>query len=183
MIARIVLLNGVGSAGKTSIAKALQTLTRTPFLHVQMDMFLEMMPETLQTHPDGVSYDAGSIDGKPAVAVGVGPIGARVLRGMRHAVAAMAAEGNDMIIDDVLFAEGMQEYRKLLSRFDLRCVGILAPLEVLERREAERGDRMIGLARWQFDHVHRGIAYDLKIDSSVSSPMACAAQIRAAFNM
>ncbi|HEV2506202.1 MAG TPA: hypothetical protein VGV39_24215 [Mesorhizobium sp.] len=55
MTARIVLLNGVGSAGKTSIAKALQTLTRTPFLHVQMDTFLEMMPETLHAHPDGVS--------------------------------------------------------------------------------------------------------------------------------
>jgi chloramphenicol 3-O phosphotransferase len=95
----------------------------------------------------------------------------------------MAAEGNDMIVDDVLFADGMQEYRKLLSRFDLRCVGILAPLEVLERREAERGDRIIGLARWQFDHVHQGVNYDLKIDSSVSSPMECAAQIRMAFNM
>jgi len=52
MIARIILLNGAGSAGKSSIAKALQTLTEAPFLHVQMDTFLDMMPEPLQTHQD-----------------------------------------------------------------------------------------------------------------------------------
>jgi chloramphenicol 3-O-phosphotransferase len=34
--ARIVVLNGVGSAGKSSIAKALQAITRDVFLHVQM---------------------------------------------------------------------------------------------------------------------------------------------------
>ena len=183
MVTTIVLLNGVGSVGKSSIAKALQTLTRTPFLHVQMDTFLDMMPERLQAHPDGISYEAREADGRPAVAVDVGSVGARVLRGMHQAIAAMAAEGNDMIIDDVLFAAGVQKYRKLLSRFDLRCVGIFAPLDVLERREAERGDRMIGLARWQFDQVHRGIVYDLKIDSSVRSPVECAAQIQAAFNL
>lgn len=156
MTARIVLLNGVGSAGKSSIAKSLQTLTRTPFLHVQMDTFLEMMPEALQAHPDGICYENDTADGKHAVAIRVGIIGARVLRGMRQAVAAIAAEGNDLIVDAVLFADGVKQYRKLLSDFELRCVGIFAPLEVLERREVERGDRMIGLACWQFDRVHRG---------------------------
>lgn len=179
----IVLLNGVGSAGKSSIAKSLQALTRTPFLHVQMDTFLEMMPETLQEHPDGISYDVGDDGGKPVVAIAVGPVGERVLHGMRHAVAAMAAAGNDLIVDDVVFADGVQHYRQLLSRFDLRCVCVFAPLDVLERREAERGDRRIGLARWQFDRVHRGVAYDLRIDTSTGSPPECAAQIQAAFNL
>ena len=35
--ARIVLLNGVGSVGKSSIARALQAIAREPFLHVRMD--------------------------------------------------------------------------------------------------------------------------------------------------
>lgn len=182
MTARIMLLNGVGSAGKTSIAKSLQTLTCKPFLHVQMDTFLEMMPETLQEHPDGISYDVGDDGGKPAVSIAVGPIGERVLHGMRHAVAAMAAAGNDLIVDDVVFADGVRDYRHLLSRFDLR-ICVFAPLDVLERREAERGDRRIGLARWQFDRVHRGVAYDLRIDTSIGSPTECAAQIQAAFNL
>jgi chloramphenicol 3-O-phosphotransferase len=33
--ARVVLLNGVGSARKSSIAKALQTITAEPFLRVR----------------------------------------------------------------------------------------------------------------------------------------------------
>lgn len=42
-VARIVLLNGVGSAGKTSVAKALRTIADEPFLHVQMDAFMDML--------------------------------------------------------------------------------------------------------------------------------------------
>jgi len=54
MTAKIVLLNGVGSAGKSSIAKALQAITVEPFLHVQMDAFLKMLPEPLQEHAPGL---------------------------------------------------------------------------------------------------------------------------------
>src|SRR5262245_18333522 len=39
-IARIVILNGVGSAGKSSIARALQAMTDESFLYVAMDTFL-----------------------------------------------------------------------------------------------------------------------------------------------
>ena len=48
--ARIILLNGVGSSGKSSIARALQEITAAPFLHVQMDVFVQMLPEALQDH-------------------------------------------------------------------------------------------------------------------------------------
>ena len=51
--ARSVLVNGVGSSGKTSIALALQGLTRTPFLQVAMDAVLEMLPVAYHEHPDG----------------------------------------------------------------------------------------------------------------------------------
>jgi chloramphenicol 3-O phosphotransferase len=44
MTARIVLINGVSSVGKGSVAKALQKIASRPMLHVQMDAFLEMLP-------------------------------------------------------------------------------------------------------------------------------------------
>jgi chloramphenicol 3-O-phosphotransferase len=47
--ATIVLLNGVGSAGKSSIARALQQITAEPFLYVQMDTFIEMLPTPRRT--------------------------------------------------------------------------------------------------------------------------------------
>ncbi len=55
--ARIILLNGVGSVGKSSIAKALQTITTETFLHVSMDAFLDMMPAASFEHADGVTFE------------------------------------------------------------------------------------------------------------------------------
>ncbi|TPM25011.1 AAA family ATPase [Mesorhizobium sp. B2-3-4] len=183
MTARIVLLNGVGSSGKSSIARALQGITAEPFLHVQMDSFLEMMPEALQDHPDGFSYETIEQQGRPSVAISAGPVGERALRGMRHAVAAMAAQGNNLIVDDVLCHGEMPEYVQLLSGFDLRLVGVMTPLEVLEAREAQRADRLPGLARWQFERVHAGTRYDLEVDTSADTPLECARRIRQEFQL
>lgn len=182
MPAKIVLLNGVGSAGKSAIAKALQTITKEPFLHVAMDSFLEMLPEAYQDHPDGVAYETVYEDGKPLVVIRVGSVGERALRGMRHAIAAIADQGNNLIVDDVLMGDAAA-YSDLLSPFDLFTVGVFAPLDVLEARERERGDRLLGLARWQFDRVHTGMTYDLEVDTSTAAPMACAEQIKQAFRL
>jgi len=40
----VIVFNGASSAGKTSIAKALQTKLGTPYLHVQLDAFRAMEP-------------------------------------------------------------------------------------------------------------------------------------------
>ena len=182
MPAKIVLLNGVGSAGKSAIAKALQTMTKEPFLHVAMDSFLKMLPEAYQDHPDGVAYETIYEDGKPLVVIRVGSVGERTLHGMRQAIAAMANHGNNLIVDDVLMGDAAA-YSDLLSHFDLFTVGVFAPLEVLEARERERSDRLPGLARWQFDRVHAGMTYDLEVDTSTAEPMACAEQIKQAFRL
>ncbi len=182
-VARIVLLNGVGSAGKSSIAKALQTITVDPFLHVQMDTFLQMLPERYQNHPGGLTFATVQEDGNSSVVIKTGPVADRAFRGMQHAIAAMAAQGNNLIVDDVLLGQGIVEYVELLAPFDLFLVGVLAPLVVLEERERQRGDRLIGLARWQYNRVHQGMKYNLEVDTSVASPMECAHLIRRTFRL
>jgi len=181
--ARIVLLNGVGSAGKSAIAKALQTMTTRPFLHVQMDAFIDMMPEGSLGHPDWLVFETAEEGGKPSVVIRVGPVAERLFRGMRHAIAAMAAQGNNLIVDDVMMGSAGAEYAALLAAFEVHLVGVFAPLAVLEERERQRGDRMIGLARWQYERVHAGIAYDLEVDTSEATPEACAALIRHRFDL
>lgn len=172
--ARIVLLNGVGSAGKSSIARALQTITTEPFLHIQMDEFIEMLPEVYREHPEGFTYKTVLEDGKPLVIIETGLVGERALRGMRHAIAAMAGQGNNLIVKDVMLGNAGAEYADLLTPFEVFIVGVFAPLDVLEARERHRGDRLIGLARWQYDRVHNGMNYDLEIDTSIATPMECA---------
>jgi chloramphenicol 3-O phosphotransferase len=105
------------------------------------------------------------------------------MRGMRHAIAAMAGQGNNLIVDDVIFNDEISEYRKLLSSFDLHLVGVMAPLEVLEEREAARADRLPGLARWQYERVHKGTDYDLEVDTSRLTPLECARRIRERFRL
>ena len=183
MTAHIILLNGVGSAGKTSIAQALQTITADPFLHVGIDTFIEMMPPSSFGTPDGLTFAFTEEDGKPSAVITSGPFAQRVFRGKRLALAALADAGNDLILDEVIWDDELAEYQTLFARHDLKLVGVFAPLEVLEAREIARGDRAIGLARWQFSRVHAGRTYDLEVDTSKASPLECATLIRDRFRL
>lgn len=181
---RIVLLNGAGSSGKSSIAKALQQIASEPFLHVALDAFIDMLPARSFNQPDGITFESTRQSGKPVVVIKVGPVAARAMRGMRRAIAALAAEGNNLIVDDVILEDDKaKEYAHLLRPFEVFRVGVFAPLDVLEARERQRGDRLIGLARWQYDRVHQGIDYDLEIDTATTSALACAELIKRRFHL
>lgn len=189
-MATIILLNGVSSVGKSSICKALQAITVEPFLYMEMDAYLAAMPPKYQDHPDGLSYERGQAEGRPTISVKTGQVAENALSGMRHAAAAMAGQGNDLIIDEVFFGDRhngfcnpVAEYRRLLAPHTLKMIGVFAPLDVIEAREAARGDRMIGMARWQYDEVHHGMAYDLEIHAGAASPEDCARQIKTAFHI
>ncbi len=176
----VVLLNGVGSAGKSSIARALQGMTRDVFLHVQMDAFLEMLPAEC---PGGFSFETIIEDGHPSVVISSGEAGKRAMRGMRLSLAALAGAGNHLIVDDVNTGDEWREYADLLAGEVVYRVGVLCPLDVLEAREALRGDRLIGLARWQFPRVHAGREYDLTVDTAAASAEDCARAIRDYFDL
>ncbi|HXQ13408.1 MAG TPA: AAA family ATPase [Caulobacteraceae bacterium] len=184
MTARIVLLNGVSSVGKGSVAKALQRIASRPMLHVQMDAFLEMLPAGMFGNPEGYVFETTVQDGKPVTAVASGPVLEAVMRGMREAVASLADAGNDLIVDEVMWdPEALADYRWPLATFDFYTVGLVAPLEVIEQRERQRGDRTLGLARWQYDRVHAGMVYDLQLDTSTATPDELAEQIKLAFGL
>lgn len=167
---RIVVLNGIGSVGKSSVARAMQGMSRRPLLHVAMDGFLEMLPEPLQDGPDGIHY----VQTDRGTEVRVGPVGERLLRGMVEAVAALAASGNDLIFDTVMGREEVGRCRARFARFESLFVGLVAPLAVIEAREAARGDRLPGLAREQMAWVHSGIDDDLTLDMGRLSSDAAA---------
>jgi chloramphenicol 3-O phosphotransferase len=179
----VIVLNGVGSVGKTSTARALQALAVQPFLHVAMDTFIQMLPLKMIGDPQGLTFATREDGGRPSVEIGTGPVVDRTLRGMRHAVRALAAQGNDLVVDEVMFGAEDAEYRALLTDFDLRFVGLFAPLDVLEARERRRGDREIGLSRWQYERVHNGLAYDLEIDTTATTPKENARRICEAFGI
>ena len=177
---RVIILNGVGSVGKSSIARALQELAPETWLHVPMDAFLDMLPARYMDHPEGLRFIRHHTS-PPEVEIVCGPAVDRLLAGMRASVAALARAGNNVIVDDVLIDEDGSAYRFALVGLEVLWVGVMAPLDVIEAREKLRGDRDIGLARWQYPRVHRNMPYDLAVDASRSTPAEIARQIRSQF--
>ena len=53
---------------------------------------------------------------------------------------------------------------------------------VAANREVARGDRVTGMAASQADLVHRGVRYDLEVDTTHAEAMSCARTIAAHIN-
>jgi chloramphenicol 3-O-phosphotransferase len=56
-------------------------------------------------------------------------------------------------------------------------VGVFSPIEVLEQRETARGDRKIGLARYQASVVYLSSEYDVEVDTHQLSPHQAAQKV------
>lgn len=170
-MAKVVILNGTSSSGKTSLARAIQRLAKGPVLRVSMDDFLEMMPPRFANDDEAFSFRLVP-DSEPAeVEIGTGSYGGALMRGMRASVAALADQDLDLVVDDVMLGAGDQaHYREVLAGHAVAFVAVRCALETAEQRERERGDRDIGMARWQFSRVHAGRDYDLEVSTDEVSP-------------
>lgn len=188
----IILLNGTGSAGKSSIARELQALLVEPYLHLGMDVFYEQVcpPKYLfrmlgpdeaprLDAPEAVLFLPTEGDGAAGTGIVVPEFGRRLISGMHRAVATLAAAGNDVIVDHVLWVpEWLRECVALWSPYRVLFVGVHCPLPELERREWARPERSAkGVVRWQFSRVHAHGRYDLEVDTATATPCECALRI------
>jgi chloramphenicol 3-O phosphotransferase len=152
---KIILISGTSSSGKSSLAKGLQKSLAEPFLHLQLDSYIEMLPRT----DDWEMFQ-------------------RMIRGLNRSVAVMSEEGNNLIVDHVLVDNAwLIQLLDLLQERYVLFVGLHCPLDELERRERERDARRQGFARQQFERIHQGKVYDLELDTSVLSPEECVRQV------
>ncbi|MEZ4647311.1 MAG: AAA family ATPase [Candidatus Eisenbacteria bacterium] len=129
--AKIILINGASSAGKSTLARALQQELPEPFLHLSFDHL-----RTSDALPMARIRN-GTVDWermRPAV-----------FDGFHRSLAAFAEAGNNLIVDHIIESERWRtDLVELLTPFDVFCVGVHCPLPELERRERSRGDRRIG---------------------------------------
>jgi len=161
---RIIFLNGASCAGKTTIARALQEILDDPYLHLSADHILAMLPQSYR--------NVSNPDNHRAIY--------KAISGMHHCIAALAAAGNNVIVDTVLVnLDNLAECVFILAHFRVTFVGVFCPLAELERRERERDDRAVGMARSQFTQVHAYQIDDLEVDTSLESAQEIAAKIKA----
>ena len=99
-----------------------------------------------------------------------GPLFIKLVASFHHAIAAMAEADFNLIVDHVLVRQDWTEQcAALLADKYVLFVGVFCPLEELERREALRDEKRQGFARSQFDYIHAGKSYDIKVDTSLVS--------------
>jgi len=184
---KIIFLNGSSSAGKTTLAIMLQQMLDEPFQHMALDQFRDGLPGRFRglNSPDGSPGAAGlnvvpvRREGEVITEIRFGSHGEQVLRGMRRAIAAFAREGNNVIVDDLLFKpDYLHDYALALADLEAWLIGVRCSLDVVNEREARRSGRFPGTATSHFHDVHaHGSAYDLEVDTSQAAPRACAERI------
>ena len=167
-MATVVVLNGTSSSGKTTIAKAFQELAGSVYLNFSIDSILDALP---------ASALACIRAGDPIPGIAFKDLVAAYYACVRE----LASRGHDLVIDNAITARYQAEhFVTALDGHDVLMVFVGCPEPVLRGRENARGDRRVGLASDQLPGVERWLQYDVRIDTSITSPAEAAAQIVAA---
>jgi chloramphenicol 3-O phosphotransferase len=143
-----------------------------PWLLLGIDDLIRSMPD--EGLEDGSLLRIGETG-----QVDVGPGWRQLEASWYVGVAAMVANGTGVIMDEV-FLGGRKSQERLRAAFGglgVLWVGVKCDLEVARAREALRPDRVTGMAATQAGVVHKGVTYNLSVDTSHASPESCAAMI------
>ncbi|MCV6584456.1 MAG: chloramphenicol phosphotransferase CPT family protein [Marinibacterium sp.] len=150
-MARVIFLHGPSSSGKSTLAAALLASAPSPFLHLSIDHLR-----------DSGAWDPRRYSNWPTAR-------AAFFDGFHRAVGGFADAGNDLILEHVLDTPGWHaDLQHRLGAHQVLFVGLTTPLETLQSRERQRGDRPIGSAEADFHSVHRGLTYDLSLDGTAA---------------
>jgi chloramphenicol 3-O phosphotransferase len=166
---QVIVLNGGSSAGKSGIARCLQSVMPNPWLALGIDKLIEALPTLSPTAATGIEVAS---DGEVIVEPEFRALEAAWMTGL----AAMAQAGARIILDEVLLggAAGQQRWNAALTGLSVFWVGVRCDRAIATAREVARGDRIAGMAAAQVQRVHQGVVYDLEVDTSHTEALDCA---------
>jgi chloramphenicol 3-O phosphotransferase len=181
----IIVLNGTSSSGKTTIARALQSMMNESYMITGLDHFLERLSPWFVVATDGGSAGAASgfsvvlgPDGKMS-RLDIGPDGFAFVAATYRAMRELAAAGVSLIVDDIIYdPRVLKSAVSILHESRPLFVGLHCPLGVALEREGSRDDRRIGGAAVFADLVHAHGRYDVELDTSTLDAEECAARIK-----
>ena len=161
---KIIWLNGVSSAGKSTLSKILQNRLLEPFYVLANDMFTNDIVSP-------VNFINIDIDATYQ----------RALKGMYHAIKGFSDAGINVIVDDVLLSEDgydrLKQCIKLLYDYPVLFVHVTCPVDELRRREENRGDRDVGQGESQLAILTPQDIYDITVNTYNDSTEICADKI------
>lgn len=151
----IIVLNGVSSSGKSTLAKEITKLLPDffPFSIDDYDHVIEKMEDR---------------ENKRLI-----PIDTEFF--YYHNAAMFSEQGVNLILDQILHDRlTVENFYEILGSHPILLVGVHCPEEELERREQARGDRRIGQALSQLSFVHQQEIYDIEVNTYTHSIEECA---------
>lgn len=152
-MACIIFLHGASSSGKSTIAKALQERIEAPFWHISIDHLRDagVLPTARFKKGDFRWADAR----------------AAFFDGFHASLKAYADAGNNLILEHILDTDDwLETLSGLFTGHDVLFVAVHCPVDLLDERERQRGDRPIGSAQTDFEAIHIGKIYDLELDTT-----------------
>lgn len=146
-----MLLNGSPSAGKSTLATAIQAAAQRPIFHRSLDHFLAGYPSDWRAK-DRTLFEL-------------------VMTGYVHALAELVRAGCDVVAEAVIIPERIALYCEALRETPVILVGVRCDLFAATERELARTDRpQLELDVPWFDTVH-SIPYDAEVDTSSDPPV------------
>lgn len=160
---RIIFLNGVTSAGKTSIVEALQERDDIFFYVVANDLFQEMV-------------------GDKYLRENYWKYLSEVILMMYHTAKLYSDMGKNVLIDGILVEREeikphYQQLLEILKENPLDLVEVYCPLEICRQRNIIRGDRYETQSEEQHQLMASNIRYSVRVDTSKYNPAECAEMI------
>lgn len=160
---RIIFLNGVTSAGKTSIVEALQEHDDVFFYVVANDLFQEMIGDRY-LREDYWKYLS------------------EVIIMMYHTAKLYSDMGKNVLIDGILVEREQLrphylQLREILRENPLDIVEVYCPAEICRQRNLMRENRYETQSDEQLALMAENIEYSMTVDTGVLTPEQCAQQI------
>ncbi|MCI9032458.1 MAG: AAA family ATPase [Lachnospiraceae bacterium] len=157
---RIIFLNGVTSAGKTSIVEAIQERDDVFFYVVANDLFQEMVGEKY-LRENYWKYLS------------------EVIIMMYHTAKLYSDMGKNVLIDGILVERDeitphYQQLIEIMKNNPLDLVEVYCPLDICRKRNIIRGDRYENQSDEQQELMAKNIKYSLRVDTSLCSASECA---------
>ena len=152
----ICYLNGVSSCGKTSISKELLKTFSEPTIYLSLD-------NVHQNLCDRYNNDEWELYNKECY-------------GLHRSAEVWYKQGFNVILDSVLETKKLYDDAKKVLPTAI-FIGVFVSLETLLQREKQRGRNDFKLVKYQYSRVHKGIKYDLEINSEDTTPIDLSQEI------
>lgn len=179
-----IYLNGTSSAGKTTIARALQNALEEMTVVTGIDLLIrEMLPQKYFLDKGGFQdfhwVQENNLQGISVPRLYMGERAQKSYKALVCASIGLLGAGYNLIIDDVAIMGKWQFdlWQLALQPYNALFVGVHCPLDEIEKREKARGDRPLNSARGQLDIVHKDIFYDLEVDTYMETTDAIVKKI------